>query len=281
MCHRPTCDAFGSLVKRAVLRHRHAMMIWIHRLIFVALLLYIGLAAIAFFAQRKIMYFPPNFYHSPPTDMMEVRTDSGGLGWYSPAIDDRPTVMIFHGNASSIDSNMHIFRDLQTAGYGVWSVGYPGYPGTPGKPTQSNLVQAATEQYQHLSGLGVERIAFYGTSLGAGIAAQLASDYQPDLLIVDAPFNSVADMARRQMPILPTSILLKDKWRSDQALEGLTVPLIWIHGEQDRVIPLAQGQKLFQRYSGPKSGHILTGGNHNNGWLNGGREITLTALDKL
>jgi len=256
-------------------------MIWIHRIIFTALILYVALAVIAFFAQRKLLYFPPNYYHPPPAEMTEVRTASGGLGWYSPAAADRPTVMVFHGNASSIDSNMHIFRDLGAAGFGVWSVGYPGYPGTEGRPTQDSLVKTAIDQYEHLSNMGVERIVFYGTSLGSGVAAQLAAHHQPELLILDAPFNSVLDMGRRQMPILPVSVLMKDTWKSDTALQDLDVPLIWIHGTADNVIPIAQGQKLFVGYDGPKTAHSLPGASHNKTWLSGGRNVVLTALGKL
>jgi len=216
-------------------------MIWLQRILLSILLLYVTFSAIVYFAQRKVLYFPPEIYHTPPAEMSEVRTASGHLGWYAPAKEGHPTVMVFHGNASSIDSNLHIFRDLQRAGYGVWSVGYPGYPGTAGKPTQASLVAAARDQYEHLSDMGVKTIVFYGTSLGSGVASQLANRHAPDLLILDAPFNSVADMAR----------------------------------------PVSQGQKLYDGYAGPKSAHILDGANHINTWLNGGGEIVLTALDKL
>jgi len=242
--------------------------------------------AIAFFGQRKLLYFPPGFYHAPPAEMTEVRTDSGYLGWYSPAKDGLPTVMVFHGNGSSIDSNMHIFRDLQARGFGVWSAGYPGYPGTDGAPTQVSLMAAATAQYEHLSQTGVENIVFYGTSLGSGVAAQLAAEYTPDLIILDAPFNSVMEMAQKQLPILPTAVLLKDKWKSDIALNTMAsrnpdVSLIWVHGTADRVIPISQGQKLFDGYEGPKTAHVIDGANHSNTWLNGGREIVLDALERL
>lgn len=256
-------------------------MIWLNRILLSLLLIYIGLAAIAFFAQRKLIYFPPNIYHAPPAGLTEIRTQSGALGWYSPAQDGRPTVMVFHGNASSIDSNMHIFRDLHMAGYGVWSVGYPGYPGTDGTPTQENLVSAAQAQYEHLSEIGVENIVFYGTSLGSGVAAQLAAIHRPEKLILDAPFQSVISIAQKQMPIFPMPILLKDKWQSDKALAGLDVPLIWIHGSQDRVIPIGSGQTLYDGYKGPKSAHILDGADHNNTWLKGGRDIVLTALNNM
>ena len=254
---------------------------WIHRIVFLIITIYVTLGAAVFSIQRNMLYFPPNVLYSPPEDMTEIRTEANSLGWYHPAKDNLPTVMVFHGNASSIDSNLHIFRDLQRAGYGVWSVGYPGYPGTTGTPTQENIVAAAISQYQHLSSLGAEKIVFYGSSLGSGVAAQLAAHHQPDLLILDAPFNSVADMARQNMSILPTDVLLKDKWHSDKALKGLETSMIWIHGTDDKIIPIAHGQKLYDGYKGPKSAHIISGANHINTWLNGGRETVLTALKTL
>jgi len=137
----------------------------------------------------------------------------------------------------------------------------------------------ASQQYAALKARGVSNIIFYGTSLGSGVAAQLALRHAPELLILDAPFNSMSDMARRHMPFLPTGLLLKDKWKSDQALAQMDVPLIWIHGTQDKIVEIAQGQKLYDGYSGPKSDHIITGANHINTWLNGGREIVLSALE--
>jgi fermentation-respiration switch protein FrsA (DUF1100 family) len=252
---------------------------WVHRIIFLGITLYSMLAATAYGVQRKLLYLPPNIIYSAPTDMMEVKTKDNHLGWYSPAQNDLPTVMVFHGNASAIDSNLHIFRDLRSAGYGVWSVGYPGYPGIEGTPSQRHIVAAAIDQYKHLTRLGVKRIVFYGTSLGSGAAAQLAAHHPPDLLILDAPFNSISDMARKNIGILPVDILLKDQWRSDKALSGLTVPLIWIHGTEDKVVPLTQGQKLYDGYRGPKSAHIIPGANHINTWLKGGRETVLDALE--
>ncbi len=275
------CDSFPPLVKQGRLGQAYANMIWLTRIFLSLLAIYIGLTALAFFAQRKMIYFPADFYAPPPHGLAEVKTADGRLGWHSPARDGLPTVMVFHGNASSIDSNMHIFRDLNAAGYGVWSVGYPGYPGNSGQPTQADLSAAALAQYDALKKRGAENIIFYGTSLGAAVAAQLATERQPDLLIMDAPFNSMSDMARQQMPILPTGLLLKDTWRSDRALQHLKTPLIWIHGTEDRIIPISQGQKLYDGYEGPKTQYIMTGAHHTNTWLMGGREIVLDALSKL
>jgi len=257
-------------------------------IVLAALVIYLGLMAAIYLLQRKLLYFPPQLYLTPQAvgvDMREMRDthdDISITGWYKPPAEkEMKVIMVFHGNASAVYSNHDIFRDLMDQGYGVWSVGYPGYPGSTGKPTQDNLIQAAKRQYEVLLGQDVEpeNIVFYGTSLGSGVAAQLAMKYTPSLLIMDAPFNSVLDIGRNQVPWLPVSLLMRDTYRSDKALAGLDIPLIWIHGTADNVIPLSQGQKLYDGYGGPKSAHIIKGGQHTNLWGLGGREIVLRALN--
>jgi fermentation-respiration switch protein FrsA (DUF1100 family) len=266
------------------------------KLIFLAALtLYLIVAAAVFLLQRKLLYFPPSDYLTPMAvgvpDMSEVEMRFGDGAWATawyvpPANPDGKVVMVFHGNGSAVYSNHDIFRDLMGEGYGVLSVGYPGYPGRSpvlAESTQSNLLDAALYQYDYLIGEGhaPDNIIFYGTSLGSGVAAQLASKHQPALLIMDAPFNSILDMARKQVPWLPVSLLMKDKFESDKAISGLDVPLIWIHGTADRVVPISQGQKLYDGYGGPKTAHVIEGGQHTNLWFLGGRDIVLKALSDL
>ena len=262
---------------------------WLKLILLTALTLYLIIAAAVFMLQRKLLYFPPSLYLTPTAigvpQMTEVEVPTGdevwATAWYAPPSDPaRRVVMVFHGNGSAVYSNHDIFRDLMNQGYGVWSVGYPGYPGGTGKPSQEGLVIAAEHQYDLLLAQNVkpEDIVFYGTSLGSGVAAQLASKHKPALLVMDAPFNSVLDMGKTQVPWLPVSFLMKDKFQSDKALAGLDVPLIWIHGTADHVIPISQGQKLYDGYGGPKSGHVIDGGQHTNLWFLGGRDIVLGAL---
>lgn len=260
-------------------------MMWV---IAIVALIYLGLLAFVYSAQRSLLYFPPNLYLSPEAVNipMEEWRDEGGdvLAWWSPpATEAHKVVMVFHGNGSAIYSNHDIFRDLIAAGHGVLSVGYPGYPGYPGRggtPTQEGLVAAAKAQYESVVATGISpgRIVFYGTSLGSGVAAQLSTQYEPAILFVDAPFNSTLDMAKMTIRIMPVSLLMKDKYRSDVALRDKTFPLVWTHGTEDRVVPLSQGQKLFDGYDGPKDAHVIQGGNHINLWALGGRDVVLKHL---
>ena len=95
---------------------------------------------------------------------------------------------------------------------------------------------------------------------------------------MDAPFNSMLDMGKLRMPFLAVSLLMKDKFRSDVALQSYEGPMIWMHGVKDRIVPIAQGQKLYDGYDGPKSAHVFEGGYHTNLWGIGGREIVLERL---
>lgn len=257
---------------------------WLIKCLLTTLGLYLALMAIAFFGQRKLLYFPPADYISPEQaklPLQEITTSEGHLGWYAPPRDGQSVIMVFHGNASDIGSNTHIFRDLLAQGHGVFSVGYPGYPGNAETaPTQQGLTRAAQSQYDWLrtQDVSADRIIFYGTSLGSGVAAQLSRTRPPALLVMDAPFNSVLDMARAQTRILPVRLLLRDTWRSDLALAAYDGPLIWIHGDRDAVIPVQQGRKLYDSYDGPKSAHIISGSGHAGNWALGGRDIVLRAL---
>ena len=255
---------------------------WLIRLLIGAIFIYCLILLAIFIFQRDLLYFPRDHYNPPPDWMAEVKAEDGSLFWWAaPERDTAPVLMVFHGNGSSIDSLGYIFEACREQGYGVLSVGYPGYPGNEAaRPTQSAILEASIAQYDKALDLGAkpDQIIFYGTSLGSGAAAQLAVERTPKILILDAPFKSTLSIAKTNMPVFPVGLLMKDTYRSDLALENVNMPLIWIHGTQDRDIPLSSGQALFDGYSGPKSAHILEKANHINTWFHGGREVVIEAL---
>jgi len=270
-------------------------MTWVKRLTIGLCLSYILLCAAVYAAQSKLLFSPPQSYLSPSdvgvAAMQEIEIVPQTTSWWAaPRNDeddsgkDKKTVIIFHGNGSAVYGNYHIFADLIAQGHGLLSVGYPGYPAQnmPSQlsPSQAGMTEAAKANYQFVieQNISPDNIVFYGTSLGSGVAAQLTASHPPSLLILDAPFNSVLDMGKKRMPFLPVSLLMKNKFQSDEALQGLDVPLIWTHGTKDRIIPLSQGQKLYDSYGGPKTAHIIEGGQHTNLWGLGAREIVLGAL---
>jgi len=264
-------------------------MIWLKRILIGALFIYLLICIAVYFAQRKLLYIPPQDYLSPAQvglpDMAELTlTPQTTSWWLPPNTPDKKTILFFHGNGSAVFSNHDIFADLIAQGHGVLSVGYPGYPSKDGiskqGPSQARITAAAIANYQFAldQNIAPETIVFFGTSLGSGAAAQLAAIHPPSLLIIDAPFNSILEMAEDYMRWLPVKLLMKDRFDSGKALAGLDIPIIWTHGTADSIVPLSQGQKLFDGYDGPKTAHIIAGGQHTNLWGLGAREIVLEAL---
>jgi len=257
-------------------------------IILIGLALYLAGLLFVYTQQRKLMYFPPTNYLTPSDVGLEqakeitVRSKTGDelLAWWVAPQARKPVIMFFHGNGSAVYSNHDIYRDLSASGYGILGVAYPGYPGSSGKPTEAALVAAAYTQYDFLIDQGTEAdsIIFYGTSLGAGVAAQLSKTRKPALIIMEAPFTSALDIARSQLKIYPVSLLMKDTFLSDEALQGSDIPMLWLHGTNDTIISHEMGQHLFEGYDGPKVAHVIQGGQHTNLWFLGGREIILEAL---
>mgnify|MGYP000073250936 CR=1 FL=1 len=238
--------------------------------------------------QRRLIFHPPSIYVSPQgvglnAQDIEIFLDKHGTAtaWWIAPQDDKAVIVFFHGNASSVYSNYDIFRDLSDLGYGVLSVGYPGYPGSSGSPSQTSLVMSAQKHIEFLAKAKIQpdQIVYFGTSLGTGVAAQLAKTHPPSLLILDAPFNSMSDMVGMTVKLPGLKMFVKDPFRSDLALKAKTFPVLILHGTADRIIPVGQSKKLFESLTQPKSRHVIAGAGHTNLWGLGGREIILNALE--
>jgi len=256
----------------------------------VLLIAYIICLVGLFFLQRKFMYLPPADHprlESTSLENMneiEFRIDdfNGSLSWWHAPEEGEAVVIFFHGNGSTVYDGRFIYQHLIDEGFGVLGAEYPGYPYSEGKPTQKSLIDAALVQYDYVAAQGVpgERVYLYGTSLGAGVSAQLASQREVGKLVMEAPFNSMMDMVRLRMRIFAIPPLIRDKYESHKALEDLNVPMLWLHGTADPVIPMTEGQKLYDGYGGPKERLILNGVSHNNVWVSGGREAITAFLNR-
>ena len=95
-----------------------------------------------------------------------------------------------------------------------------------------------------------ERIVVWGESLGTGVA--VASNQPVGRLIMEAPFTSAAEIARLSYPLIPVSLLMKDQFRSDARVGAITAPTLVMHGELDRVVPIAFGERLYAAIRAPK-----------------------------
>jgi len=229
-------------------------------------LTYVAALAAAYAGQRRLMYFPDRQRITPATvglpnvveTLVPAPDGAAVVTWYVAARPGKPTILYFHGNAGSLADRQPRIARFMGEGWGVMMMTYRGYGGSTGSPTEIDNVGDAKRTYDALRARGVTAgsIVLYGESLGSGVALQVAADRPVGGLILDAPFTSVVDVAASRYWMFPVRQLLSDRYESIAHIKRVRVPLLILHGERDRVIPVAMGRALFAAANEPK--HIVT-----------------------
>lgn len=242
----------------------------VRRWLFVLLLGYVMFLGLLASVQRSLIYQPHHVDRLPanevrlpfPVEDITVKSWDGldlhgwrvlGIQQETSAPDDRAVVLYFPGNAGN-----RLYRLPQLALFGSLGaqavlVDYRGYGDNKGKPREEDLAKDARSVWNYLTndlGIAPNRIVIYGESLGGGVATRLASELcqekiEPGGLIVQSTFNSLVAVAQHHFSYLPVSLLLVDRFPSDQRIKSVTCPILQIHGTIDSIVPLKYGQRLF------------------------------------
>jgi fermentation-respiration switch protein FrsA (DUF1100 family) len=161
---------------------------------------------------------------------------------------------------------------LSRTGFQVLLFDYRGYGHSTGRPSEEGLYRDAMSAWEHLvtrtDTAGVPRLLF-GRSLGGAVAIELATRVKADGLIIESTFTSIRTLARLIFPVpLPE---LPVNYDSLSKIGRIAMPLLVIHGERDELIPVADGQALFQAAAEPKAWFAIPGAGHNDTYLTGGQ----------
>jgi fermentation-respiration switch protein FrsA (DUF1100 family) len=251
------------------------------RLPLYALIAYAAVCLLVWFFQRNLQYFPDRGpVPRPPGDAfreledVRIPTSDGAeiAAWYWPGI--RPlTLLFFHGNAGHRGHRLGWVQTFHDLGWGVLLIDYRGYAESTGSPTEEGLAADARAARAWLTDRGVERVAYVGESIGCSVAVELALSDPPVALVLQSGTVSVRAVAQHHYPYLPVGLLMRDRYESASKLERIAVPLLAIHGEKDRIIPIEFGRALFDAAaSEEKEWWALAGAGHNDVPWRGGRE---------
>ncbi len=115
-----------------------------------------------------------------------------------------------------------------------------------------------------------KKIVLFGRSLGAAIAAEMATRFASQGLILESPFISIAEMARVVFPLLPIGPFLQTHYDVREKIKKLKVPLLVLHGERDEIVPFEHGKMVFDAAPGPKKFFAIAGAAHNDTYAIGG-----------
>jgi len=217
--------------------------------------------------QRKLQYHPKNKGLTPASvgisgASVETLTTADGekiILWYASAKAGLPTILYFHGNAGEIGDRPLRFNYYHARGFGVAYLSYRGFGGSSGSPSEAGLIADATAAYEWLIAKGVEpgKIGLLGESLGSGVAVQLAAKREVGAVALEAPYTSTVEVAAKIYWWLPVHVLMKDQFKSIDFIAAVVAPLLIIHGEEDRLIPVDFGKRLFAAANQPKELEVV------------------------
>jgi uncharacterized protein len=231
-------------------------------------LMIVGLAIF----QRRLQYFPDRRLVDPAqagmsgVEDLRLTTDDGEVlvAWYVPAKDGHPLILYFHGNGGALVDRVLRFLALMASGYGFLAISYRGYGGSTGSPTQKGLMEDGETAYLEARARGYDgdRIVLMGESLGTGVAITLAAMHDAAALVLDSPFSSAVAVAAAHYPIFPVNWLMFDQFRSDLAISDVHIPILFLHGDEDDIIPISLARRLFELANEPKTFMHVSGGKH-------------------
>lgn len=170
-----------------------------------------------------------------------------------PNSENTPTLIYFHGNAGNMGFLLkNAALMFAIAKVNILLMDYRGYGRSDGIPSESgiNLDADAVLKYciKHPR-LTNSKMVLFGRSLGGAVAISLAQRY-PSLVagvIVENTFLSVGDMVDVLMPFLKhiRRFVLKMNWDSHIKIADLKMPIMFIAGDSDELVPPIQMRTLY------------------------------------
>lgn len=251
---------------------------------------YIAICAFVFIGQSRYLYYPdpdigltPSYYNLCHENVFLKTDDEENIhGWFvhstnnsnvktltRPDTSNTVTVLFCHGNAGNIGDRVYSIKTFCDLGLDVFIFDYRGYGRSSGTASEQGTYRDAWAAWRYLvdeKGISPDRILIFGRSLGGAVAAWLAEKVNPGMLVLESTFTSVPDMARHMFPFLPSKFLCRFKYNTIDVIAKIRCPVIIAHSQDDEMIPIQHGKRLFERAAQPKK-LVLMNGTHNSGGI--------------
>ncbi|HDS1733723.1 alpha/beta hydrolase [Pseudomonas sp. BP8] len=228
-----------------------------------------------------------SWFHGLPAGVQELDlrprsfTDNQSLhAWWWPAKRaDAPAILYLHGVRWNLTGQLFRIEQLHAMGYSVLAVDYRGFGQSRGElPSEATVYEDARiawERFAQLQPDPAKRLIF-GHSLGGAVAVDLAAELARQGqqvgapaaargLILESTFTSLGDVAAVVADTaLPVRWLLSQKFDSIDKIKDVGMPVLLVHGQDDRYVPSRFSQQLFEAAQEPKTLLLVPGATHNN-----------------
>jgi hypothetical protein len=191
-----------------------------------------------------------------------------------------PNILFFHGNgetARDYDFMSEMYLSLPAS----FIVGeYRGYGPSTGTPTVENLLTDAHKELDELKLLldkagHTGPIVIMGRSLGSAPAIELAATRSGEIggLIIESGFARMVPLLELiGIPARRLNITEEDGPKNQQKMATIRMPTLVLHAENDSIIPIADGDILYQENKDPEKVFIrVPNAGHNDIQIRAGR----------
>ncbi len=235
--------------------------------------------------ERELVFRPTReaagWYSGMPDAMQEIYLPVGTPeanerihAWWWPADDPgAPVVYYLHGVRWNLTGQLNRMSQLRRFGFSVFAIDYRGFGKSAGElPSEASVYEDARAGWQWVVGRepDASRRYIYGHSLGGAVAidlaAQLAGDAQEARgLIVESSFTSLSDVVSEMgYGWLPARMLLTQKFDSVGKIGQIRMPVLIVHGADDRYVPARLSEVLYEAAPPRKKLLLIPNASHNN-----------------
>jgi hypothetical protein len=241
---------------------------------------------------RGVLFHPrPDYGYTPPgvsdvTIPVEPEVKIGGRLY--PADRQAPAILFFHGNgeiAADYDDLAPFYNRL---GLTLLVMDYRGYGASGGQPSVDNLladavtIVAAIGDIWAAHQLAPARLYVMGRSLGSAAAIEIARSVGERLvgLIVESGFADTFALLARLGVAVSGAEEARDGVANAVKMSQITVPTLIIHGEEDFLIPAADGEELYRCCAAADKRLVLIPGAGHNDLMMVGMRLYFEAIAK-
>ena len=172
---------------------------------------------------------------------------------YYPIDASAPTILHFHGNGEIVADYDLLAPAFHSAGGSLLCVDYRGYGRSSGAPTAGHLLSDAHSVLDFVRSLLLERgqsgpLVVMGRSLGSAPAIELAFSHPATTsgLIIESGFARTPALLET-LGVPPTVVPPLSGPDNEDKMAEIRVPILILHAELDRLIPVWHAEQNFQR----------------------------------
>lgn len=180
-------------------------------------------------------------------------------GWWLNSPGARYTMVYFHGARVNLSGSVYRLRSFRDAGFNVLAIDYRGYGRSSARlPSEQSVYEDAQAAWKWLDARVPDRgrRILYGHSLGAPVAAEVAlRGGGAAALVIESAFTSIAELT-------VFSGLVTQRMDLLEKLAQLHLPVVVVHGAEDKTVPPEMARRLYDAARGPKRLVMVEGASH-------------------